>query len=50
MDGGLGLALFDDQYVQDPYPLYEQMHQAGPVHRIGDSGFYDDVPSAIRPQ
>jgi cytochrome P450 len=38
--GGLGLELFDDQYVQDPYPLYEQMHQAGPVHRIGDSGFY----------
>ncbi len=38
--GGLGLVLFDDRYVQDPYPLYEQMHQAGPVHRIGDSGFY----------
>ena len=37
---GLGLALFDDRYVQDPYPLYEQMHQAGPVHRIGDSGFH----------
>jgi cytochrome P450 family 144 len=40
VDGGLGLALFDDQYVQDPYPLYEQMHEVGPVHRIGGSGFY----------
>ncbi|MGA8328834.1 MAG: cytochrome P450 [Mycobacterium sp.] len=40
VDGGLGLALFDDQYVQDPYPLYGQMHQAVPVHRIGASGFY----------
>jgi cytochrome P450 len=39
-DGGLGLALFDDRYVQDPYPLYRQMHQAGPVHRIAESGFY----------
>src|SRR5947209_18019849 len=37
--GGLGLALFDDRYVQDPSPLYQQMHQAGPVHRIGGSGF-----------
>jgi cytochrome P450 len=40
VDGGLGLALFEDRYVQDPYPLYEQMHRVGPVHRIGDSGFY----------
>jgi cytochrome P450 len=40
VDGDLGLALFDDQYVQDPYPLYGQMHEVGPVHRIGDSGFY----------
>ena len=38
--GGLGLALFEDRYIQDPYPLYQQMHQAGPVHRIGESGFY----------
>ncbi len=38
--GGLGLALFDDQYIQNPYPLYDQMHQMGPVHRIADSGFY----------
>ncbi|MFZ0834438.1 MAG: cytochrome P450 [Mycobacterium sp.] len=39
-DGQLGIQLFDDQFVQDPYPLYERMHQTGPVHRIGDSGFY----------
>ncbi len=38
--GGLGLALFDDRYIQNPYPLYEQMHHTGPVHRIADSGFY----------
>ena len=40
LNGGLGLALFDDQYVQNPYPLYAQMHQAGHVHRIGKSPFY----------
>jgi cytochrome P450 family 144 len=40
VDSGLGLALFDDQFIQDPYPLYERMHQTGPVHRIGRSGFY----------
>lgn len=40
LDGGLGLALFDDHNIQDPYPLYERMHRAGPVHRIGDSDFY----------
>ena len=39
-DGGLGLALFDDEFIQNPHPLYEQMHEAGQVHRIGDSGFY----------
>lgn len=39
-DTGLGLALFDDQHLQDPYPLYAEMHRTGPVHRIGDSGFY----------
>jgi cytochrome P450 family 144 len=38
--GGLGLALFDDQYIQDPHPLYERMHQEGHVHRIGESDFY----------
>ena len=40
VDGALGLALFDDQYIQNPYPLYEQMHDTGPVHRIAQSGFY----------
>lgn len=40
VDGGLGLQLFDDRYIQDPYPLYAQMHETGPVHRVGDSGFY----------
>lgn len=39
-DGSLGLDLFDDRFVQDPYPLYERMLAEGPVHRIGDSGFY----------
>ena len=39
-DGALGIALFDDQYIQDPYPLYERMHAEGLVHRIGDSDFY----------
>ena len=39
-DGSLGLDLFDDRFVQDPYPLYARMLAEGPVHRIGDSGFY----------
>ncbi|CAN5291262.1 cytochrome P450 [soil metagenome] len=39
-DGALGIALFDDQYIQDPYPLYERMHAEGRVHRIGGSDFY----------
>lgn len=40
VDGGLGLALFDDANIQNPHPLYAQMHRSGPVHRIGDSDFY----------
>lgn len=40
LDGDLGLALFDDRYVQDPYPLYARMLAEAPVHRIGTSGFY----------
>ncbi|MBI3216000.1 MAG: cytochrome P450 [Mycobacterium sp.] len=52
-DGALGIALFDDQYIQDPYPLYERMHDEGCVHRIGDSDFYavtgwDAVTEAVR--
>jgi cytochrome P450 len=38
--GQIGLDLFDDEFIQDPYPLYERMHADGPVHPIGDSGFY----------
>jgi cytochrome P450 len=40
VDHGLGLALFDNPYIQNPHPLYEQMHQVGHVHRIEESGFY----------
>lgn len=39
-DGALGLALFDDANIQDPYGLYARMHDTGPVHRIGTSTFY----------
>jgi cytochrome P450 len=39
-DGRLGIELFHDRFVQDPYPLYERMLAEGPVHQIGDSGFY----------
>lgn len=26
--------------IQDPYPLYDRMRAAGPVHQIGSSGFH----------
>jgi cytochrome P450 family 144 len=26
--------------IQDPYPLYDRLRAHGPVHQIGDSGFY----------
>ncbi|WP_308124015.1 cytochrome P450 [Mycolicibacterium xanthum] len=39
-DGDLGVALFDDRFIQDPYPLYARMLAGGPVHRIDDSGFF----------
>jgi len=54
--GRIGIELFDDRFIQNPYPLYERMHAAGPVHRIGDSSFFavcgwDAVNDAIaRPQ
>jgi cytochrome P450 family 144 len=54
--GCLGIELFHDQFVQNPYPLYERMLASGPVHQIGDSGFYavcswDAVNDAIaRPE
>jgi len=31
---------FGVEALQDPYPLYERMRSASPVHRIGDSDFY----------
>lgn len=40
MGSELGIALFDDDYIQDPYPLYRKMLDTAPVHRIGTSGFY----------
>ncbi|WP_425003529.1 cytochrome P450 [Mycolicibacterium sp. S3B2] len=52
----LGLALFADEFLQDPYPLYARMLATAPVHQIGDSGFYavcgwDAVTDAVaRPQ
>lgn len=56
MGSELGIALFDDEYVQDPYPLYRKMLNTAPVHQIGGSGFYavcgwDAVNDAIaRPE
>lgn len=47
---------FGADSLQDPYPLYERMRAAGPVHRIGGSEFYavcgwDAVNEAIgRPE
>lgn len=40
LEGALGIALFNNEFIQDPYPLYERMHESGQVHRIGDSGFF----------
>jgi cytochrome P450 len=34
------IAFFDVDAIQDPYPLYDRLRAEGPVHRIGDSGFY----------
>ncbi|UMB68300.1 cytochrome P450 [Mycobacterium paraterrae] len=31
---------FGTEALQDPYPLYERMRSAAPVHRIGESEFY----------
>ena len=50
------MTFFGTESLQDPYPLYERMRAAGPVHRIGDSQFYavcgwDAVNDAIsRPE
>ncbi|MFZ1175701.1 MAG: cytochrome P450 [Mycobacterium sp.] len=37
---GDAATFFSNESLQDPYPLYERMRAAGPVHRIGDSEFY----------
>lgn len=34
------IEFFGVESLQDPYPLYERLRAEGPVHRIGDSGFY----------
>jgi cytochrome P450 family 144 len=31
---------FGADAIQDPYPLYDRLRAHGPVHQIGDSGFY----------
>lgn len=31
---------FGADAIQDPYPLYDRLRAEGPVHRVGDSGFY----------
>jgi cytochrome P450 family 144 len=38
--GQLGLELFADEFIQDPYPLYARMLSGGPVHPIGESTFH----------
>lgn len=52
VEGQLGIELFEDTSIQDPYPLYQRMLSASPVHRIGDSTFHavcswDTVNDAI---
>jgi cytochrome P450 len=34
------LEFFGVDALQDPYPLYDHLRAEGPVHRIGESGFY----------
>jgi cytochrome P450 len=34
------LDFFGIDALQDPYPLYDRLRADGPVHRIGESGFY----------
>ncbi|MCF6390306.1 cytochrome P450 [Mycobacterium sp. MBM] len=36
----LGSQIFSDDFIQDPYPLYERMLDAGSVHRVGRTGFH----------
>ncbi|MEW5808759.1 MAG: cytochrome P450 [Actinomycetota bacterium] len=39
-EGQLGMELFAEESIQDPYPLYKRMLDTGPVHAIADSGFF----------
>jgi cytochrome P450 family 144 len=39
-NGQFGIELFDDSYIQDPYPLYGRTLATAPAHQIGDSRFY----------
>jgi cytochrome P450 len=34
------IEFFGAESIQNPYPLYDRLLADGPVHRIGDSGFY----------
>lgn len=34
------LEFFGADALQDPYPLYDRLRAAGPVHRVGTSAFY----------
>lgn len=34
------IQFFGAEALQDPYPVYDRMRAAAPVHRIGDSNFY----------
>lgn len=31
---------FGHEVIQNPYPFYSRLRAAGPVHRVGESGFY----------
>lgn len=39
-DTNLGAALFDDRFIQDPYPLYDRMLVTAPIHRVAASNFF----------
>ena len=34
------LEFFGAEPLQDPYPLYDRLREAGPVHQVGASRFY----------
>lgn len=44
--------LFDAEFLDDPYPLYDSLHAVGPVQQVGDSAFFlvsgwDTVAEAV---